>query len=553
MVETTTSSTVPCSPEIARSVRRRRRNRWTGLVPSPVLVVAFLAWLNCANALSGIARSASPTKPTISACDDETALLPPSVVVRIPEGIWREAASDHRERIGTLLKPGLVGWDHPMMASISASRKRKLRNKTKAQKRSNPNGIAAGDDATGPEESDYDENSETTLTMLDHKHPVYNFLVEYYGLKGLKGPKRLARWSPGVGVFFLGEEDSVSDSRTTTTPGSSTMSVRTIRSVNDYYKASELIAVAGEASLSHYIEDRGVFLEGATPDDFGGILHLKDAQWIDPSDADSHEYYGSQQGVLYRPRRTQRRDPTGLLWYRSVLDTTLANEPILYCYGLHEWAMQYHPEGAPPPPSGKYQAHLPLRVSRETINETVERRGVSCTHVDALRFFAPAAAPLNHHGATLARTDQLSLEQPACVHAHMDLLKIALKLTPYCDPSLLVDVLEVALEARTLDVGASPYDPKAYECPARTIPIIPVETPSGRALYKKRQAALMEAARPIRSRLRDNLSAVLRLLHSDDQLERGESNPSDERFATATPGGKPWRKSLTDRPVGARH
>ena len=55
-------------------------------------------------------------------------------------------------------------------------------------------------------------------------------------------------------------------------------------------------------------------------------------------------------------------------------------------------AMQYHPIGEIEPPSAKYQQHLPLRLSRQTINDTVERRGISCTHVDALRFFAPAAA-----------------------------------------------------------------------------------------------------------------------------------------------------------------
>ena len=53
---------------------------------------------------------------------------------------------------------------------------------------------------------------------------------------------------------------------------------------------------------------------------------------------------------------------------------------------VHEWAMQYQPDGAPEPPSAKYQAHLPLRVSRETINKVVERKGVHCTHVDALRW-----------------------------------------------------------------------------------------------------------------------------------------------------------------------
>lgn len=39
----------------------------------------------------------------------------------------------------------------------------------------------------------------------------------------------------------------------------------------------------------------------------------------------------------------------------------------------------------------------------------MERKGLRCTHVDALRFFAPAAAPLNHHGSFLEREDQLRL------------------------------------------------------------------------------------------------------------------------------------------------
>ena len=92
------------------------------------------------------------------------------------------------------------------------------------------------------------------------------------------------------------------------------------------------------------------------------------------------------------------------------------------CMHMHNrWAMQYWPEGSPPPPSAKYQGHLSLRASRAVINAAVERRGISCTHVDALRYFAPAAAPLNKHGATLQRTQQPVLEQPACVHASVSL------------------------------------------------------------------------------------------------------------------------------------
>jgi hypothetical protein len=86
---------------------------------------------------------------------------------------------------------------------------------------------------------------------------------------------------------------------------------------------------------------------------------------------------------------------------------------------------------------------------------------VVCT---ALRYFAPSAAPLNKHGATLRREQQTALEQPACVHAAMDLLKIALKLHPYLRAELVGDALEARpprsnrpclLCVRTLELTAS--------------------------------------------------------------------------------------------------
>ena len=39
----------------------------------------------------------------------------------------------------------------------------------------------------------------------------------------------------------------------------------------------------------------------------------------------------------------------------------------------------------------------------------VERRGVRCTHVDALRFFAPAAGQLNAHGLGSGSGSELGL------------------------------------------------------------------------------------------------------------------------------------------------
>ena len=256
-------------------------------------------------------------------------------------------------------------------------------------------------------------------------------------------------------------------------------------------------------------------------------------------------------------------------WYTSILKQTLNSDPILHCYGLHEWAMQYHPEGADPPPSAKYQSNLNLRVSRQVINETVERKGVRCTHVDALRFFAPAAGPLNHHGASLTRMDQLRLEQKGCVHAHMDLLKIGLKLQGFIDSELMADILEISLAARKLDVEASPYDATEYGAS-----IITIETNDGRKVYKDRQTGLMQRAEPVRQRLLDAYEVFMKtafdeslLLGSDEFVGGGKrasssadenvattkSNNCDgpyvapERLARAEPGGLPWRKNLIER------
>ena len=67
---------------------------------------------------------------------------------------------------------------------------------------------------------------------------------------------------------------------------------------------------------------------------------------------------------------------------------------------------------------------MPLRVDRATINAAVERKGIHCTHVDALRFFAPAAGPLNKCAATpcygvaaLARIRRLRSPLSRCTYA----------------------------------------------------------------------------------------------------------------------------------------
>jgi len=258
----------------------------------------------------------------------------------------------------------------------------------------------------------------------------------------------------------------------------------------------------------------GILLENANEDDIGGILHLRGATPV-PSECSKLKLHG----ILYNPALFYKYQAASTLtipkkkhheqllktlasfkWYSSILESTLESDPILHCHGLHEFAMQYQPPNAPPPPSAKYQSHLPLRVSREIINSTVERQGVHCTHIDAVKFFADSAMSLNHYGSSFERKrDQTRLEQKACVHANMDLLKIVSKLQPFVNADLVADVLSTSLAARRLDVAASPYDATAYGLDA-----VPVETEEGRKMYRKRQMKLMKDAEPVRRRLLDS-------------------------------------------------
>lgn len=150
---------------------------------------------------------------------------------------------------------------------------------------------------------------------------------------------------------------------------------------------------------------------------------------------------------------------------------------------------------------------------------------------DALRFFAQDALPLNKFGGSLQRDDQVRLEQPACVHAHMDLLKVALKLTPFGDPVLLQRVLQVALEARKLDVEASPYDASDYG-----LGVVAVDTPEGRTEYRNRQRKLMKQVEPVRRDLYHSYSNFLRIAFDEAILEQGNTRllPSKKKQTTSS-------------------
>lgn len=184
----------------------------------------------------------------------------------------------------------------------------------------------------------------------------------------------------------------------------------------------------------------------------------------------------------------------GLRWTRSLLAATLDRPAHYGCFGLHEWAMVYRTD--------QPRHDLPLRLGRDGTDAVVESHPLRCTHVDAFRFFTPAAAPLN--AEQLGREHQLEREQPGCLHATMDLYRIAFRLLPFVESTIVLDAFELALEIRTVDMRASPYDVSAYG-----LEPIPIETPDGRATYVRHQRDLASRAEPLRRTLLGLVDSLL--------------------------------------------
>lgn len=174
---------------------------------------------------------------------------------------------------------------------------------------------------------------------------------------------------------------------------------------------------------------------------------------------------------------------------RRLMRSTLDRSARHGCFGMHEWAMVYRQRAE----QIRHSA-WPLRLPPAQIAHTVDERGLRCTHFDAFRFFTADAVPLNE--SPLSRDEQLTHEQPGCLHAGMDLYKWAYKLAPATSSELVLDAFELAREIRYVDMQASPYDLSDLG-----IEPIAVETASGRASYVAHQRAFTERGRPIREQL----------------------------------------------------
>ena len=203
----------------------------------------------------------------------------------------------------------------------------------------------------------------------------------------------------------------------------------------------------------------------------------------------SERCYAVADGVIFAdPGRLTGKERERLKWIHDLLTATRDRAPHFACHGLHEWAMVYRGKEV------RHEKTTPLRLPQAEIDALVESRAICCSHHDAFRFFASEARPMNRLQPTLE--SRISLEQPGCVHANMDLYKWAAKSMPWIGTELLLDCFELAVELRDLDMRASPYDLSAWgREPVR------IETAEGRRIYEIEQRRLAAEAVPLRQRL----------------------------------------------------
>lgn len=225
------------------------------------------------------------------------------------------------------------------------------------------------------------------------------------------------------------------------------------------------------ANLRRWSPGIGVYLEFTHPDGLPEISELKmegNHAWINP--------------LLFPEKRIQ-----SLRWTLEMLINTRSKRPSFGCFGMHEWAMVY---------KSKKPRHnqIPLRMKPAELADFVESRPLLCTHFDAFRFFTEDAKPLNKFELSRAGFNQT--EQPGCIHTNMDLYKWAFKIYPWISSDLILEAFEFALEARTIDMQASPYDLRG-----EGLEPIKIETEAGRVLYKQKQEAIFRRGAPLRERL----------------------------------------------------
>lgn len=192
-----------------------------------------------------------------------------------------------------------------------------------------------------------------------------------------------------------------------------------------------------------------------------------------------------------------------------LLRATAGRDANFGCFGLHEWAMVYRADAV-----GGTRHPQPLRLGPRGTDAVVEGHRLACSHWDAVRFFTPPADPLN----TLrpGRGDRHAFEQPACLHANMDLYKHAYRLADVAGSDLIADAFELAWDVRIMDMRAAPYDLSGLVLDPDGIEWTPIriETPEGKREYADLQRRFAERAVPIRRHLGELIDQALLPVHS---------------------------------------
>jgi len=197
-------------------------------------------------------------------------------------------------------------------------------------------------------------------------------------------------------------------------------------------------------------------------------------------------YCAVADGATVSPDYLRSRCGT-VIFVANLLRSTATRAARFGCFGMHEWAMVYRAGGV-------RHTGVPLRLGAAGTDAVVESLPLRCSHFDAFRFFTAPAAERNDGRPT--RSEQSEWEQPGCLHANMDLYKWCYKLGPLIDSALLLACLELAADARALDMQASPYDLREFGFEP-----IAVEEPAGRAEYVRRQGLVADHAAPLRAAL----------------------------------------------------
>lgn len=206
-------------------------------------------------------------------------------------------------------------------------------------------------------------------------------------------------------------------------------------------------------------------------------------------------YCESEHGVGLKLDRLEEKERERIRWVRGLIEAAQSRPPRFNCFGLHEWAMVYKADEI------RHET-TPLRLSPEEVAKVVESSPIRCSHWDAFRFFTPEARPLND--IQPGRDDRELNEQFGCIHFNMDLYRWTYKGSPWLGSDLLRSCFELALEARELDMRASPYDLSEFGYEA-----ILIETASGREQYREEQQRIYRSGQILADRLKSECDFVL--------------------------------------------